>query len=144
MKLKVMRHLGPSRTAREMKRSAEHWKDLGVLASWDLESFFDYVRKIRYIDDPNILKNGEIVARPKYLLSVPALDCKKKAVLMASWANANKKPYKFIAVSDRSDGELHHVFTIIKDGSTWLVADPTYRSYFLGEPKVGLTKIKVL
>lgn len=145
-KISVYNHGGPKMAGREMHKSAKHSQDLQDLNFLSFQQYYDFVRQMPYRDDPTILYNAEIVARPYYLFQAKKLDCKKKATLIAAYCNGQvpKISYKFIAISKRPDKMLHHVFPICKINDGWIVVDPTYSSYFIGEPQTGITKVKIL
>ncbi len=122
--------------------AANYFSDLGPLAALSLPAFFDLVRKIPYLKDP---RGKEIVARPALLLKeFPALDCKKKAILIGAYCIANKIPFRFVASSVRKDAKAHHVYPQIKVGDGFKNVDATYSHYRLYQPKSGLTKADVL
>jgi hypothetical protein len=146
MKISVYNHGGPGMAGREMHKSAKYFTDLKDLIHYSFEDFYEYVRNIPYRNDPSILYNSEIIARPKYLFTAGKLDCKKKAVLIAAHCNGQKPaiPYKFGAISERPDKILHHVLPIVKINNGWVVADATYRKYYMGEGKTNLTKFRII
>lgn len=122
-----------AQTAAAIYAAAENWKDLGILVDTDLETFFNYVRDIPYREDRDSV---EVVARPKYLLNnFRGLDCKKKSVLIGAWLNAHRINWHLVAVSERADGEIHHIFVRAFLGGRWRNIDPTYQNYELFEPK---------
>lgn len=106
--------------------------------------FFIYVKNIPYRRDPSPL---EIVARPYYILKHQNLgmDCKKKAVLIGSYCQYNRIPYRFIGSSKRKDKRVHHIFPqVILEGSPgWQNFDATYDYYNPFEKKY-LTHAEVL
>ena len=117
------------------KLSEKYWSDILQLVDLDLQTFFNYVKKIPYVED----KPGtEVIARPKYLLNptiFPALDCKKKAILIGAWAFAHGIPYRFLAVSENDSGVIHHVFPQLFINEEWKIVDATYPDYNLFELK---------
>lgn len=116
--------------------------DLSGAAKLPLPSFFDRVRRIPYRRDQ---KGREVVARPRILLSeFSALDCKKKAILMASWFRAHGIPFRFLAVSENPSRKFHHVYVIAKVAGKWRPVDATYSHYRLFEPKTRVTRSQVL
>lgn len=116
--------------------------DLGSYGKLSLQDFFDVVRKIPYLRDT---KGSEVVARPRLIFSeFPAIDCKKKAILMASWMEINKIPWRFISTSMRKDKRIHHVFAQGFINGEWKNVDPTYSYFRLFQPKVGITKTEIL
>ncbi len=112
------------------------------LSALGLDEMFDYVRRLPYQADP---KPKEIVSRPCHLFSgrFQGIDCKKKTVLMASWAKRNGVPYRFIGSSQREDQKVHHIFPQFKIDGHWINADATYPDYRIGESK-ELTFAEVL
>jgi len=132
-------------TGREMYRLVEMGhaaNDLGELAKMPLPSFYSKVKNIPYKRD---VKGTETIARPRLLLTeFPALDCKKKAILMAAWFRANGIPFKFIAVSENPSRKFHHVFVIAKVSGKWRNVDATYSKYNLFEKKPRVTNHQVL
>lgn len=116
--------------------------DLGAMAKMPLQGFFDMVRKIPYVRD---VKGREVVARPLLILKeFPAIDCKKKAILIASYLQMNAIPWRFVASSVRKDKRVHHVFTQALIDGEWKNVDPTYSHFKLFEPKRNLTKLEML
>lgn len=121
---------------------SKYASDLGDLSKMPLQAFYDKVRLIPYRRD---VLGQETVARPSLLLSeFPALDCKKKSILMGSYLLLNGIPFRFIASSQRKDAKFHHVYVQAKIGDTFKNVDATYAKYKLFEPKRGLTRIQVL
>ena len=121
---------------RELVRG--YWMDVAPYLAWSFSDWFDFVRRIPYESDEQRFPSRvlEVVSRPAYLLDrnlFPRLDCKKKAILIASWAYGNGVPYRFVAVSQRPSKEVHHVFPQIKSGSTWVNADATFPDFSLGQ-----------
>lgn len=97
--------------------------------------FYDYVKNIPYVRD---ISAAEIVSRPMYLLTMfPALDCKKKSILIASFMLLKHGPgsYRFVLSSNRPDGQIGHIFTQIYNGKKWINADATYSRNTLGASK---------
>ncbi len=85
---------------------------------------FDVIKMIPYQQDQPPV---EILSRPVYIgTKGTGADCKKKAILMASWLKENDIPFRFVAMSTTPDRRVHHVFTqaFIKDH--WKNLDPTY------------------
>lgn len=116
--------------------------DLGGAALMPLPSFFDGVRKIPYQRDQ---KGRETVARPALLLrEFPALDCKKKAILMGAFLAAKKIPFRFIAVSESPTKKFHHVFVLARVAGKWRPVDATYSKYKLFEKKPRVTRWQIL
>jgi len=106
-------------------------KDLNKMS---LTEFFNIVRDIPYRKDTAPI---EIVARPKYILKLHKLgmDCKKKAILIASYCKLKNIPFRLIASSKKTNRRIHHVFPQIKKNGIWLNVDATYKHYKIFEPK---------
>jgi hypothetical protein len=146
MKIEVFKHKGPRFTVKKMYEAAKHKEDIGDLKNLSFEDYFNQIKNIPYRDDPDILYNSEIISRPLFCLNAGKLDCKKKAILMGAFCNSQRPPlkFKYVVSSERPDKKLHHVFPIVKLGKSWLVADPTYKYYYLGQGKKKLTKAEIL
>jgi len=136
-----------SQTGESMYRMAEHWKDLGTLADKSFDEFFEFVKNIPYKEDGE----KEVTARPKFLLDTsmfPFLDCKKKAVLIGAWLNANKyipsEDWRFVAVAENEEEEIEHVFSQVKINDKWHNFDATYFNMEQSEPKPEATKAEEL
>lgn len=115
-----------NQSAQSMYKCAEWIYDLGTHLDSTLLNFYKFVQAIPYLEDSNF---SEVVGRPKYLLNpktFKGLDCKKKAVLILSWALAHNIPSRLIASSQRPDKKIHHVFTQLKIEGEWKTVDPTY------------------
>jgi len=122
--------------------AATYYRDLGALAALSLPAFFNMVRRIPYLKD---VKGQEVVARPALLLKeFPALDCKKKAILIGAYCIANRIPFRFVASSQRRDAKAHHVYPQAFLSGVFQNVDATYPHYRLFQPKNGLTKADVL
>lgn len=139
MELKAWPLNSKYRTVKEVKYAVNHYytdlRDFPQLEKMSVNEFFDYVKKIPYIRD---VPNAEIVSRPKYLLTIfNALDCKKKAILFASYMNLKygSGSYRFVISSNRPDGAIGHIFTQIYSNGQWINADCTYAKNNLGAKK---------
>jgi hypothetical protein len=127
------------RTVSEVKHAvntyADDLRDFPEFMSMDVEQYYDYVKNIPYKRD---VPDTEIVSRPRYLLTIfPSLDCKKKAILFASFMHLNYGPksYRFVISSNRPDGQIGHIFTQILADGRWINADATYSHNILGKAK---------
>lgn len=123
----------PRQTAKEMARICTQYAgDLGELAKMPLPRFFDLVRKLPYMPDP---QNAETLSRPRYLLEKDYAfrDCDDKAILMGAWCYLNGHPFGFYASSTKPSRQLHHVWTVAKINEKTVILDPTYRHHKLGE-----------
>jgi len=137
--------LNRSQSGTSIYKSAKYFRDLGNYLDTTLLQFFDFVKNIPYLED----KPGtEITARPKYLIqkryNFKGLDCKKKATLMGAWFNAHNIPWRLVAVSERADKEIHHVFTQALINGAYENVDPTYPEFKLFEPKKNVTRAEIL
>ena len=123
----------PRQTAKEMARICTQYAgDLGELAKMPLPRYFDLVRKLPYMPDP---QNAETLSRPRYLLEKDYAfrDCDDKAILMGAWCYSNGHPFGFYASSVKPSRQLHHVWTVAKINGKNVILDPTYRHHKLGE-----------
>ncbi len=122
----------PRQTAKEMARICTQYAgDIGELAKMPLPRFFDLVRKLPYMPDP---QNAETLSRPRYLLEKDYAfrDCDDKAILMGAWCYLNGHPFGFYASSVKPSRQLHHVWTVAKINGKTVILDPTYRHHKLG------------
>lgn len=120
-------------TAAEMYRLVDryagdlHEFDAGgvALSQLSLPAFYAAIRAIPYRQDTTGI---EIVTRPYLMLTAPGQgwDCKKKAIAIASWLALHGIPYRFVAVSRRPSGDIHHVLTQAHIDGEWVDIDPTY------------------
>lgn len=100
-----------------------------------VRGFFDWVKNLPYRKDP---KPIEVVGRPLRIIPIAkqiGIDCKKKAVLMGSYAKQNNIEYRIVVSSNRPDGQIHHIFLQYKINGRWLNADSTYSHLKFAEPK---------
>lgn len=116
------------------------WPDLDRYGYLDLPlgSYYDIVKKIPYEEDVG----NEVVSRPMFLLDktyFPALDCKKKAVLMASFLEAHGDPWRLVTNSELDNGEIHHIFPQTEIDGEWYNVDATYPEYELYQAKPETT-----
>lgn len=88
-----------------------------------LEDFFNFVKNLPYKKDAEPI---EIIARPKHILTLQSFDCKKKAILIASFLKCNSYDYDFIGVSSRPTGEIHHVIVRAYINGETIDIDATY------------------
>jgi len=128
-------------TGKEMKRITKKYCDdlqhiflrykgkLISISDLPFIAYFNLIKNMQYRQDKPPV---EIVARPKILLkgiqSGAGLDCKKKAILIASWIclNVGKNNFRFVASSKRKDRQITHVFPEILVNEKWLPVDATY------------------
>lgn len=138
--LKTQEMQGKELTGEEMHAVTESfYKDLGPHLSGPFSLWFDYVKAIPYESDIQKFPERviELVARPLYSMNreiLPRIDCKKKSILIGSWARGNGLPFRYLAVSDSPDKTVTHVFPQIdfRDGAGWVTVDAT-----LPENKIG-------
>ncbi len=115
-----------------------YFTDLGAWLRRSFMDWYNYVKSIPYISDVERFPDRilEIVPRPKYLLDrsiFPKIDCKKKSILIGAWAKGNGIPFRFVAVSERPDHEVTHVFPQVDLGKGWENADATLPEYHFGQ-----------
>jgi hypothetical protein len=125
-----------AQTASEMKMLVEkYYGDLrGILingkplSKFSLNEFFDYVRKIPYKKDVAPI---EVIKRPLYIIQTvrSGADCKKKAILIASYLKCNNIEYRFIGSSAVKSKKIHHVFCQAFINNEWVNLDATYPQY---------------
>lgn len=150
MRLSIWDHEGKEFTGKFIYDYArDHKNDIGQLKNVHFADFYNFVRCIPYIDDPNLFKRRytELVARPKYLLQAAELDCKKKACLIGAYCECNNLPYILVACSERPNKEIHHVFPAVQlnpgSGIYWN-CDATFPNMYIGQPKSMITKAEIL
>lgn len=125
--------------------SKNFWPDLDYTGDLDktLPQFYNKVKNIPYEED----SIDEIIARPLFLLDrekFPALDCKKKAVLMSSYLEAHGEPWRLVTNSELPSKEIHHIFPQMNIEGEWYNVDATYPEYELWEPKPETTAAEEL
>jgi len=137
-----------AQTGTEIYQSAAFYPDLGNHIDTTLTQFFNFVKNIPYIED---MDRAELISRPKYLLhrrNFAGLDCKKKATLIGAWLNAHGlipgKDWHLVAISERPDKEIHHVFVQARFNKQWKNLDPTYPEYKIFDPKPNVTNAEIL
>lgn len=108
-----------------------------------MDEAFNFVKNIPYRRD---LKPIEVVARPgKIMLNRGVgMDCKKKAILLASYFRQRGIPWRLIASSRLPSGRIHHVFPQMCFCGTWLNFDATYPHYVPFARKGNITRAEVL
>jgi hypothetical protein len=95
------------------------------LSNLPLTDYFDLVKNIPYKRDPHL---SEIVARPKIGFSLSNADCKKKAIMIASYLKRHNIPYRFIGSSSARNRRIHHVFPQALISGQWVNLDATYKN----------------
>lgn len=116
--------------------------DIGSLSKLSLPEYFNLVKRIPYARDK---RGEEWIVRPKLLFKeFPEMDCKKKSVLMGSYAKENKIPMRFLAVSEMPNKKFHHVFPQFFIRGAWRNVDATYQRFKLFQNKPRLTKAEIL
>jgi len=112
------------------------------LSDFSLSEYFDFVRNIPYRKDGAPV---EVVSRPYYILKHKNLgaDCKKKAILMASFLRLKRIPFRYIGSSNRKDKKIHHIFVQGKIDGEYKNLDATYPQYSMFQPKT-VTAMEVL
>lgn len=121
-------------TATEMYRLADAWQnDMAGHATLSLPQLFDLLKNIPYQPDP---PDEEFLQRPVYTLlrAGKGGDCDDKAIAAGAWAHLNGIPFRFVAVSNSLDKEVHHVYTEFHIRGQWFPFDPTYSFNVLGRP----------
>ena len=133
-----------SQTGDQIKWLAKtFYNDLGKNLELSLPQFHQKIRQIPYAED----LEDEVTARPAYLLDpklFPALDCKKKAVLIASYLEGTGNEWRLVANSERDDEIIHHVFPQVKIDGEWYSVDATYDDMELYDAKPESTSAEEL
>jgi hypothetical protein len=126
-KLTVKKLRDVYQTGEQMERLVKTYhRDVKDLDGWNIFKAFRYVANIPYIRDP---KNIELLHRPKFVRSQKARfrDCDDKMILFGAWLYRQGIPFKFLAVSHKKDGSLHHVLIQAKfRNGKKKILDPTY------------------
>lgn len=106
--------------------------DMVPLSALSMEEFFSLVRTIPYQRDEYKI---EVVGRPNCILKRRKADCKKKAILICSWAKLNNVQYRLVGSSSKKNGNIHHIFPQLYIKGKWYNVDATYNYYQLFQPK---------
>jgi len=113
-------------SGRHMERIIKTYSDdISPLDDLSLNEYFDFIKKIPYQEDGQ----NEMLDRPKELLNPkkwPGLDCKKKAILMASYLQKRGLKWALVAVCEKLGDDIHHVYTLLKNGTRFYPLDPTF------------------
>lgn len=139
---------GPEQTGREMYRLVKEYSgdinqfDFNGMRLSDLPfgTYYDLVKSMPFDMDTQA---AEIVTRPFLIWASPwaGWDCKKKAIVIASWLEENGIPYRFTAVSRRPDGEVHHVLVEALHNDEWIQIDATYPNNKLSDSELWTAKM---
>jgi len=89
--------------------------------------FFNFLKNIPYRED----EDDEILDRPGELLNpkkYPYLDCKKKAIILASYLHNRGLKWSFVAVSEAMGIPIHHVYCLLKVFNKFIPLDATYKN----------------
>jgi len=115
-------------TGKAIYEQAQFYQDLGFMLDLPMQEFFNRVKKIPYVENP---ETHEFVKRPQYILSDNMKDCKSAAVLIGAYLEAHGIPWRLIAISEREDKNIHHVFPQAFINGEWKNLDATYPEYML-------------
>lgn len=131
--VEIKRLTDKSQTGREMSRLVHKYhRDIDLfqvhgapLSKIPLDQYFSIVSRLPYKKDSEPV---EVVSRPYHLLAGPwaGWDCKKKAILIASYFENRNIPWRFVAVSSQPGGQIHHVIVQAKIDNEWVDIDATY------------------
>lgn len=112
------------------------------MSELSIKELFELVKNLPYAQDTAPI---EVVSRPSILMqnTSKGLDCKKKAILIASYLKYHDIPYRLIASSKLKNGHIHHVFPQMNIGGTWCNMDATYDNMKPFEPK-QVTRAEVI
>lgn len=125
-KFNIVTLQGIHQTGSLMERLATtYYTDVEKYAGMTLREFFDLVKRLKYIRDPRKI---EFVHRPKFVLNplVKFRDCDDKSTLLGAWLYLKKIPFRFLAVSNRPDGKIHHVLVQAEIQGKKRILDATY------------------
>ena len=134
MALQYKKYINVDNTVVNMQKMVnDHFRDdcLRVFDTWPIERVFDYISKeIPYVPDPSrvpSLNNDavELLKSPEMTM-LNGGDCDDKSILAASILERRNKPWRFVVVSTKPDGSLHHVYLEVLIGDEWLPFDATY------------------
>lgn len=124
----------PQTVAKMKKWVKKYHNDMYDLKNMSLVDIYMNVRNIPFYKDDEFF---EVIARPGYLLDpeiFPGMDCKKKSIILASWAELNSYPWKFVTASDYANSDNHHIYPIIKIPKVGMIAvDATMPENRLGQ-----------
>lgn len=146
MIIKILNHGGYDWTANLMYFFATNFDDDLKFTKLSLNEFFDYLKNIPYQYDGEYFKDeAEFIGRPKHLVKMPKLDCKKKAILSGYYFKKNNIPFRFIGISERADKKIHHVFAQFWDKliRQWINFDATLPDYYINQGKTDLTNYRL-
>lgn len=108
------------------------------VSSLSLPEFFKWVRGLgEYRRDAAA---RQITARPKRIVELAGRtgkDCKKSAVLIGSYCEVNKIPWRLVTMSARPDRQHHHIFPQVLADGAWINHDATLKRNRIGEPSAG-------
>lgn len=131
-----------------LARSAADFSVLG--AAWEIighdappgtvlarvERVFRFVStRLRYTYDPPGLewfKTPAAALREISLVGTFAGDCDDAAVLLAALLRGVGVPTRFVVMSQRADGDLHHIYVEAAVGGRWLALDPIVPATAIG------------
>jgi hypothetical protein len=104
------------------------------LSAFPFQRYYDFIRQLRYERDHEPV---EQVGRPAWIMErrIDGMDCKKKAVMIASWLQIHGIPFRLVGTSRRGDREIHHIFPQAKFNGEWVNVDATYSNYRIGQIK---------
>lgn len=95
------------------------------LSEIPLAQYYSIIRSIPFRKDTH---GVEVVTRPYHLFTAPwqGWDCKKKGIALAAYLAKNGIPFRFVSVSRRPDGAIHHVLIQAMVDGEWRDVDATY------------------
>ncbi len=142
MQVKNVELRSREQTAKDIYEIAKlFWSDLLPFQDWTLSEFYDYVHSIPFVNDSiysDHIDDYEVLPRPLYLLDseqFPEIDCKKKTILFAAFAEMQGWTYILTAASEHHGVEPHHVYMLLWTGEDWQPVDANLPEYYLFKPK---------
>lgn len=125
---KTLRALNSREILAEMVRVVRaHADDVAEWAMLPLSEFFDKVKRAAYNREPDSW-NAQVLARPALTMykRAPVVACANKAIILSSWAQLNRIPWRLVAVGRIAGRPPHHVFPEMFIGGEWRPVDATY------------------
>jgi hypothetical protein len=108
MKRTIKRISSVNGTGAELARLVMQYNDDVAFAdSWDFGRFYDYVKRLPYIED---MLGTECISRPAIALSSKAQfrDCDDKACAIGAYLYRRNIKFRFVACSYKKQDPIHH------------------------------------
>ena len=104
-----------------------HSCDVAQWATLPLTEFFDLLKNGYYNREPDEWRT-QVLARPFLSITkrAPIVACANKAIILASWAELNRVPWRLVAAGRAPGRPPHHVYPELFIGGSWRPTDATY------------------